>query len=215
MAESPSRAAEKRKAGTTPDELQHVLVRHYECPICMETLYNAVILPKCGHSFCKECIDRLQTVSGKVSNLCPVCRAPFHAAIRNRDADTVIAELARLCPDVGGSHVKRLEELAKFENWKKEHPTSGSLGMRATAYLAFGDVTSPTLNEVWQDILRKSTAKLSGKYRLHAFSVLGLTPESVRRLPVPTVKTIARNLGLATRGAKLTTVKRVLTYMHG
>lgn len=47
-----------------------------ECQICFEhfdsTSFTPKILIKCGHSFCKICLDRL--INGKTFVTCPVCR---------------------------------------------------------------------------------------------------------------------------------------------
>ena len=41
----------------------------FECPICYTTNKDKIIT-KCGHSFCKSCIDKWT----KSKNTCPICR---------------------------------------------------------------------------------------------------------------------------------------------
>ncbi|KAL2267834.1 hypothetical protein VTJ83DRAFT_5111 [Remersonia thermophila] len=50
--------------------LQLVLESQEECPVCMETMTDAVIT-HCKHSFCKPCIAKVIDIQHK----CPLCRA--------------------------------------------------------------------------------------------------------------------------------------------
>lgn len=45
------------------------------CPVCLDTFTDPQILPSCGHTFCKECIDRLHVSYGRAR--CPTCRQQF------------------------------------------------------------------------------------------------------------------------------------------
>lgn len=42
-----------------------------DCPICLNVLQYAVVLPDCGHRFCYLCLKGLKTPR------CALCRAPF------------------------------------------------------------------------------------------------------------------------------------------
>ncbi|XP_043942122.1 nuclear factor 7, brain-like [Protopterus annectens] len=44
------------------------------CPVCLELFKDPVIL-KCGHSFCKTCIDKVWNSAKNIS--CPECRVEF------------------------------------------------------------------------------------------------------------------------------------------
>lgn len=49
-----------------------------ECPVCLETFKDPHILRECGHTFCKPCIQALQSSSNlRQGTRCPTCRAPF------------------------------------------------------------------------------------------------------------------------------------------
>mmetsp|Transcript_36909 Transcript_36909/g.68107 ORF Transcript_36909/g.68107 Transcript_36909/m.68107 type:complete len:466 (+) Transcript_36909:60-1457(+) len=48
------------------------------CPVCLDTFSDPHILPSCGHTFCKECIDRLNVSYGCAR--CPTCRQQFRPA---------------------------------------------------------------------------------------------------------------------------------------
>lgn len=59
---------------------------HLECPVCLETFQDPVILPSCGHTFCRLCVSRIASTAadrwlgfgrGSGSHACPTCRAPF------------------------------------------------------------------------------------------------------------------------------------------
>ena len=43
------------------------------CTICYSNLSQMAVLDPCGHSFCRQCCEKLNT--------CPVCRSPFNKAI--------------------------------------------------------------------------------------------------------------------------------------
>ncbi|XP_077123070.1 E3 ubiquitin/ISG15 ligase TRIM25-like [Ranitomeya variabilis] len=53
------------------------LRRELECPICL-TLYTDPVILRCGHNFCRVCIDRvLNTQEGSGVYSCPECREEF------------------------------------------------------------------------------------------------------------------------------------------
>ena len=41
-----------------------------ECPICLHNLSDNIIVTKCNHTFCKNCLDKWQ----KNNSSCPICR---------------------------------------------------------------------------------------------------------------------------------------------
>ena len=56
-----------------PKEKQEQIWKHEkecECPICIETVNTSVRLNKCGHSFCKSCIETWFEENKK----CPICK---------------------------------------------------------------------------------------------------------------------------------------------
>ena len=48
----------------------------FECPICFETERDPYILPSCGHSFCKDCIEKVKNDAWlkKKGFTCSICR---------------------------------------------------------------------------------------------------------------------------------------------
>ena len=62
--------AANRKA--LQDLLQVQLDSQEDCPVCLDSLKNAVITA-CAHTFCRDCIDRVIETQHK----CPMCRAPL------------------------------------------------------------------------------------------------------------------------------------------
>ena len=51
-----------------------------DCPICMDTLTNPVLLP-CGHHFCQSCVDRIVGMAIE-SRKCPSCRTQLSSDTR-------------------------------------------------------------------------------------------------------------------------------------
>lgn len=54
---------------------------NFSCPVCLEIFEYPVTLP-CGHSFCDNCLDSCENMSG--STTCPVCRTGFNAHQKSR-----------------------------------------------------------------------------------------------------------------------------------
>lgn len=45
-----------------------------DCPICLQTFNDPVLLGDCGHTFCRQCVERIQAPLR-----CPTCRSNFTA----------------------------------------------------------------------------------------------------------------------------------------
>lgn len=59
------------------------------CSICMGEMVEKTTLEKCGHSFCRSCLDQ----AFKVKKACPVCRLVYGQLIGNQPANgTMIVE---------------------------------------------------------------------------------------------------------------------------
>ncbi|XP_040191227.1 E3 ubiquitin-protein ligase TRIM11-like [Rana temporaria] len=53
------------------------LMKELECSVCL-SIYTDPVMLKCGHNFCRECIDRvLDTQRGSGTYSCPECRGEF------------------------------------------------------------------------------------------------------------------------------------------
>ena len=78
--------------------------KEIQCSVCLETSDEDVLLQKCGHNFCKPCLQKWKNAPGqKNSNSCPTCRTAVdqnavcqHRAFR-RIADSLRTE--KVYPD--------------------------------------------------------------------------------------------------------------------
>ncbi|RXG56214.1 Breast cancer type 1 susceptibility protein-like [Armadillidium vulgare] len=66
------------------DSVLHRMQSTLACRICLDLLSNP-LTTKCGHTFCKECLDRLH-ISGKASYPCPLCMTPITRRSLNQNA---------------------------------------------------------------------------------------------------------------------------------
>ena len=77
-------------------ELTSLTDEHAECPICLETISHAHIVPGCLHRFCGNCIKEALR---KCNNECPECREaiPTKRHLR-KDAkfDTFVSVLLKI-----------------------------------------------------------------------------------------------------------------------
>ena len=51
------------------DLADNLLAEKDKCSICLGAYENLEVLPKCGHTFCKVCIDK----AFKTKKVCPLC----------------------------------------------------------------------------------------------------------------------------------------------
>ena len=56
-----------------------------DCPICRYPFTNATSLPRCGHRFCKSCIDKAFTYQKK----CPICQQVYGIAKGSQPSGTM------------------------------------------------------------------------------------------------------------------------------
>ena len=54
-----------------------------ECAVCTDALWEAIVLPACGHTFCRHCVLELVRRSGSADSSvrCPLCREPLVPAV--------------------------------------------------------------------------------------------------------------------------------------
>lgn len=74
-------------------ETKTIINNAYECLICYETSIDSriVVATRCGHIFCKECIDKWISVA----STCPMCKSVIHKDKLIRLYGTVTNEKAR------------------------------------------------------------------------------------------------------------------------
>jgi hypothetical protein len=66
-------------------EGEHWLRREWQCPICLDLIVAAHLLP-CSHAFCGECIGKWE----RANSTCPVCREPAGRAVPARFMDKLV-----------------------------------------------------------------------------------------------------------------------------
>ncbi|KAL1841186.1 hypothetical protein VTJ49DRAFT_7355 [Mycothermus thermophilus] len=106
--------------------LQIVIESQEECPVCMETMTDAVIT-HCKHSFCKPCITKVIDIQHK----CPLCRAelaedklvepaPEHLAeedVQELDQETKSSKTEALLKILQATLKKQGSKVIIFSQW--------------------------------------------------------------------------------------------------
>ena len=69
------------------------------CKICHLPSRNPHISSCCGHTFCKSCTESFKenTLRGKVTNACPVCRDSEFLVVQNKQIDRAVRSLHIYC----------------------------------------------------------------------------------------------------------------------
>jgi len=67
------------------------------CPICLSTFNDPYLLGECGHTFCKTCIEGVQSAGQRAGGRCPTCRRAFrpHQVLPNFALRELVAENQR------------------------------------------------------------------------------------------------------------------------
>ncbi|XP_070591746.1 E3 ubiquitin-protein ligase TRIM39-like [Erythrolamprus reginae] len=95
------------------------------CSICLEYFQDPVLIPECGHNFCRGCLTRSWETSQSEAS-CPQCRQTFapRSVLPNRQLSRM-AEVAKRCGDPwgeeGGSFCPKHREPHKL--FCKDHET--------------------------------------------------------------------------------------------
>ncbi|XP_070789488.1 E3 ubiquitin-protein ligase TRIM11-like [Pituophis catenifer annectens] len=95
------------------------------CSICLDFFQDPVLIPKCGHNFCRGCLTRSRGTSESEAS-CPQCRQTFapRSLLRNRQLARM-AEVAGRCGgpwgEEGGSFCLKHREPLKL--FCKDHQT--------------------------------------------------------------------------------------------
>ncbi|KAG8127608.1 hypothetical protein E2320_014551 [Naja naja] len=102
-----------------------VLLEEATCSICLDYFRDPVLIPECGHNFCRGClIHRWGTSESEAS--CPQCRQTFapRSVLPNRQLARVLEETRRCggpWGEEGGSFCPKHREPLKF--FCREHET--------------------------------------------------------------------------------------------
>ena len=71
---------------------------NYICSICFDLIYPCITL-KCGHNFCKTCIDKYCISNRNNDNKCAFCRAVFSDYSSNLKINNLLGNLISKCPN--------------------------------------------------------------------------------------------------------------------
>ncbi|ELV13647.1 E3 ubiquitin-protein ligase DTX3L [Tupaia chinensis] len=104
------------------------------CAICMDTISNKRILPKCKHEFCTSCIDKAMAYKP----VCPMCQTVYGVQKGNQPEGNMITSTTRSSLpgyESCGTIVIRYDMKGGVQT--QEHPNPGKkyLGTHRTAYL--------------------------------------------------------------------------------
>lgn len=101
--------------------LSVLTVSDFECPLCIRLFYEPVTTP-CGHTFCKNCIER----SLDHNLRCPLCKQPLQEYFKNRKYNpTVLLQeiMTRLFPQQLAERKQVHDaEMAELSNLTKDIP---------------------------------------------------------------------------------------------
>ena len=76
---------------TDTGKLKNIILNRLQCSICTE-IFNKPLMVNCGHTFCKNCIDKW-IEQNKKSSKCPLCRSPILLSSPNQALLELIEEL--------------------------------------------------------------------------------------------------------------------------
>ncbi|EDK97899.1 E3 ubiquitin-protein ligase DTX3L [Mus musculus] len=104
------------------------------CVICMDTISNKHVLPKCKHEFCTSCISKAMLIKP----VCPVCLTSYGIQKGNQPEGTMSYSTQKgSLPGYEGCGTIVINYEIKDGIQTKEHPNPGKAyhGTRRTAYL--------------------------------------------------------------------------------
>ncbi|KAK9405740.1 zinc finger protein RFP-like [Crotalus adamanteus] len=101
------------------------LLEEATCSICLEYFQDPVLIPECGHNFCRGCLTRSWGTSESEAS-CPQCRQTFvpRNVLPNRQLARLVEEAGRCggcCDEEGGSLCPKHREPLKL--FCKDHET--------------------------------------------------------------------------------------------
>ncbi|XP_057620434.1 E3 ubiquitin-protein ligase DTX3L isoform X2 [Chionomys nivalis] len=104
------------------------------CAICMETISNKHVLPKCKHEFCSSCITKALSFKP----VCPLCQTSYGIQKGNQPQGTMtFTTLRESLPGYADCGTIEIQYIIKSGIQTDEHPNPGKPynGTRRTAYL--------------------------------------------------------------------------------
>ncbi|XP_041846136.1 LON peptidase N-terminal domain and RING finger protein 1 [Melanotaenia boesemani] len=103
------------------ETLSVLTVSDFECPLCIRLFFEPITTP-CGHTFCKNCIER----SLDHNLRCPLCKHPLQEYLRNRKYNlTILLQdvMSRLFPSQLAERKQVHDaEMAELSNLTKDIP---------------------------------------------------------------------------------------------
>ncbi|XP_078208119.1 E3 ubiquitin-protein ligase DTX3L isoform X1 [Callithrix jacchus] len=104
------------------------------CVICMDTISNKKVLPKCKHEFCTPCIDKAM----EYKPICPTCQTSYGVQKGNQPDGSMVVRVSReSLPGYDSCGTIEINYNMKGGKQTKEHPNPGKIypGVHRTAYL--------------------------------------------------------------------------------
>lgn len=104
------------------------------CVICMDTIRNKQVLPKCKHEFCSSCISKAMSFKP----VCPVCLTPYGVQKGNQPEGTMAHTIQKdSLPGYEGCGTIVIQYSFRDGIQTKEHPNPGKAysGTHRVAYL--------------------------------------------------------------------------------
>ncbi|XP_017656054.1 E3 ubiquitin-protein ligase DTX3L isoform X2 [Nannospalax galili] len=129
-----SKAALPPPEGSASSEASKVEKEGEECAICMDTITDKRVLPKCKHAFCTLCIHKAMSLKP----VCPVCQTSYGIQKGNQPEGTMTYSVLRQSlPGYGHCGTIMIRYNMRSGTQTKEHPNPGKpyVGTQRTAYL--------------------------------------------------------------------------------
>uniref|UniRef100_A0A8C6VFA2 RING-type domain-containing protein n=1 Tax=Naja naja TaxID=35670 RepID=A0A8C6VFA2_NAJNA len=63
----------------------HPIPSKASCSICLDFFQDPVLIPECGHNYCRGCLTRSWGTSESEASSCPQCRQIFRGADANQN----------------------------------------------------------------------------------------------------------------------------------
>ncbi|GFH43892.1 hypothetical protein CTEN210_00365 [Chaetoceros tenuissimus] len=164
-AEQQQQVLNQQKSTSNNHAKQENIYKEFECPICLDVLNNAFLIPECCHRFCEGCIHK-SIASG--NNECPTCRVHITTK-RSLRKDAMVDSLLKIV----GNLKAKIEDL---EQNKEESREEG--------YFRYGDSHSSLMNDSEYDsqdapsIRNKQTKKATLKSKKSCADKLNVQQES-------------------------------------
>ncbi|KAG8127610.1 hypothetical protein E2320_014553 [Naja naja] len=145
------------------------LLEEASCSICLDFFQDPVLIPECGHNYCRGCLTRSWGTSESEASSCPQCRQIFapRSVLPNRQLARV-AEEARRCSrhpeEEGGSFCPKHREPLKL--FCKDHETLICVVCdRSKEHSCHWVIPAEEAFQEYQDIIKKVKRYVVAEFR--------------------------------------------------